>query len=224
MLNKKQGLIIALGGIAVLLVAVAAATLISNTSKQKTPYGQLPPPGLQVDISEAPAIDAKRQQLRCFVNGQFVGMATLDECATKNGVAAQALDVGLDESGELVAAETASLAPPPPVAPSVVEPTIEPVQTETTIAESSVAQSGPTGACLRFASGEWREVANGVTIGVCAQVLYDGRCERPGGASYGRWSDTTLRLVPGRVEQSADNKVFSLLVEQSKGCQVPLSR
>ncbi len=221
MLNKKQGLIIALGGIAVLLVAVAAATFISKSSKQKTPYGQLPPPGLQLDISEAPAIDAKRQQLRCFVNGQFVGMATLDDCATKNGVAAQALDVGLDESGELVAAETASLAPPPPVAPSVVEPKIEPVQTEMVTTESPSVASG---ACLRFASGEWREVAIGVSLAVCAQVLYDNRCERPGGASYGRWADTTLRLVPGRVEQSVDNKVFTTLVEQSKGCQVPLAR
>ena len=48
-------------------------------------------------------LDPKRP-LRCFVNGQFVGELPLSDCAQKNGVATGALDVGLDQSGALAAA------------------------------------------------------------------------------------------------------------------------
>jgi hypothetical protein len=44
---------------------------------------------------------------------------------------------------------------------------------------------------------------------------------RPGDALYGRWGDTTLRLVPRRVEQSADNTRFRTLAEQDRNCQFP---
>ena len=47
------------------------------------------------------------------------------------------------------------------------------------------------------------------------------RCVRPGEALYGRWGDTTLRLVPRRVEQSADNSRFSTLAEQDRSCTFP---
>ena len=39
---------------------------------------------------------------------------------------------------------------------------------------------------------------------------------RPGEARYGRWGDMTLRLVPGRVEQSSDNTNFRTLTEQDR--------
>ncbi|WP_204276711.1 hypothetical protein, partial [Klebsiella aerogenes] len=58
-------------------------------------------------------------------------------------------------------------------------------------------------------------------LGACVQALFAGKCERTGGASYGRWGEQTLRLVPGRVEQSSDNKSFRLLVEQTPSCGVP---
>ena len=45
--------------------------------------------------------------------GQFVGEFTLAECARRNGVATDALDVGIDETGALAAAPTAAFAPPP---------------------------------------------------------------------------------------------------------------
>jgi hypothetical protein len=57
--------------------------------------------------------------LRCFVSGQFVGEITLAECARKNGVATGALDVGVDETGALAAADEAGalLTPLPPPEP-----------------------------------------------------------------------------------------------------------
>ena len=63
-------------------------------------------------------VDATRP-LRCFVGGQFVGMVSLADCAKRNGVAAQALDVGLDQSGELAAASNGQtvLRPLPPPTP-----------------------------------------------------------------------------------------------------------
>ena len=43
----------------------------------------------------------------------------------------------------------------------------------------------------------------------------------PGEARYGRWGDTTLRLVPRRVEQSTDNNRFRTLAQQDRNCQFP---
>jgi hypothetical protein len=53
------------------------------------------------------------------------------------------------------------------------------------------------------------------------QTLFAGRCEKPGVATYGRWSQQTLRLVPGRVEISGDNRRFRPLVDQAAGCAIP---
>ncbi|WP_366515295.1 hypothetical protein [Phenylobacterium sp.] len=55
----------------------------------------------------------------------------------------------------------------------------------------------------------------------CVQTLFSGTCERQGEAAYGRWGGQTLRLVPGRVEVSADNRSFRLLVEQGPNCGFP---
>jgi hypothetical protein len=60
-----------------------------------------------------------------------------------------------------------------------------------------------------------------LTLNACVQALFAGRCERPGGASYGRWMSQTLRLAPGKVEVSGDNRSFRLLVEQGAGCAIP---
>ena len=53
-----------------------------------------------------------------------------------------------------------------------------------------------------------------MTLDACVQALFAGRCERPGGADYGRWNGDTLRLVTGRVERSSDNRTFRTLVTQ----------
>jgi hypothetical protein len=58
------------------------------------------------------------------------------------------------------------------------------------------------------------------TQGACVATLYNGVCQK-GGALYGRWGEQTLRLVPGRVEVSPDNRSFHVLTEQGPGCTVP---
>jgi hypothetical protein len=60
-----------------------------------------------------------------------------------------------------------------------------------------------------------------MTLNACVQALFAGRCEKPGAATYGRWMQQTLRLVPGRVEVSADNRSFRPLTEQGAGCAIP---
>jgi hypothetical protein len=60
-----------------------------------------------------------------------------------------------------------------------------------------------------------------MSLNACVQALYAGTCVRPGDAQYGRWGDTTLRLVPRRVEQSGDNSRFRTLAEQDRNCQFP---
>jgi hypothetical protein len=52
------------------------------------------------------------------------------------------------------------------------------------------------------------------------RVLFQGQCAKPGEAYYGRWGGEALRLIPGRVEISEDNKKFRLLVEQDADCSV----
>lgn len=208
-------LVLILGGAAAVLGAVVVALLV--TGRDEGPAE--PPPasrgGLQLDVSDPQPVGPD-QQLRCFVDGRFVGMATLSECAQRNGVASQALDVGLDPSGQLTAVPFA----PPPELPALVEPEPQPVpvqQPQPTPVPTPAA--GPTQRCLRHAGGEWREVGD-LSLNACVQQLYAGRCEQLGGASYGRWGGTTLRLVPGRVEQSSDNNTFRTLVQQGRDCSL----
>ena len=50
-------------------------------------------------------------------------------------------------------------------------------------------------------------------------MLFENRCVRPGDAVYGRYGSRTLRLVPGRVELSPNNRDFSFLMDQdSESC------
>ncbi|HYE42210.1 MAG TPA: hypothetical protein VEA15_02360 [Caulobacteraceae bacterium] len=220
---NNRNLILALGaGLAVLAGVVIAVMLASRGQESSTPPAERG--ALTVDVKEAPTLDPSRR-LRCYVNGQFVGESSLAECARKNGVSAQSLDVGLDESGALVAAETASLAPPPVLPPVVEAPPVEVIEDEprpddyADAGPAPVAQ-GPAGQCLRHAGGDWRELSTGLSLDACVRLLFDGQCVRPGDAVYGRWGDTTLRLVPGRVEQSNDNRTFRTLTTQGRGCTI----
>jgi hypothetical protein len=54
-------------------------------------------------------------------------------------------------------------------------------------------------------------------LAACVQALFAGRCVRAGDAAYGRWAQQTLRLAPGRVEISGDNRNFRPLMDQA-GC------
>lgn len=188
-----------------------------------------PPPaskgGLVVEmgsVDEAPS--ASGRQLRCFVGGQFVGMASLAQCAKKNGVSAQGLDVGLDANGALAAADGAGVVVTP-IAPEQLKANPKADALSATLepkSDAPEAKKPAVAACIRFNSGEWRKVGDDLELNSCARTLFDGKCEKDGSASYGRWGTQTLRLVTGKIEQSADNKSFAILVEQTMpGCHLP---
>ena len=220
LLNDRRFLLTVGGGlIAVLIAAGLGFGIMSREHKPKA----APPAsvgGLVVQMGRSD--DAKldpTQQLRCFVNGQFVGLETLADCARKNGVATQALDVGIDQTGALGAGVAGSALTPLPPPPSA-DPA--PPATDTPGPATVAAQRGPVGDCLRYSGQLWRKVGESQTLNACVQALFAGRCEKSGGASYGRWTTQTLRLVPHRVEISGDNKSFRTLVEQAdSGCSIP---
>lgn len=223
-LPNDNRVVLAIGaGIAVVAGVVLALVLAGGGDDAPPPVTQ--GPGLTVDLADAPGLEPTRE-LRCFVNGQFVGAATLADCARRNGVATEALDVGLDETGALSAARFV----PPPAAPpaqlSEVEPEPEPEPTRTEPsrpvedARQPVQRAGGA-PCLRHTGSGWRSLSNDMSREACVQALYSGTCvRRPGDAQYGRWGSQTLRLVPRRVEVSPDNDRFSTLAEQDpRSCQ-----
>ena len=206
-LNNRTILAIGVGVAAVLAIVLA---LVFSRGADRN--GDVPPAdrgGLTVDVADAPGLEPTRE-LRCFVDGQFIGMAT------------DALDVGLDETGALAAAPTASFAPPPSLPPVVIAE-IEPLPTPVTPNQPAPAPAPvATGsACLRHTGSDWRSLSPNMGLNACVMALYSGTCVRPGEALYGRWGDTTLRLVPRRVEQSSDNSRFRTLAEQDRNCQFP---
>ena len=79
----------------------------------------------------------------------------------------------------------------------------------------------PAPAPAGAAGSDWRTLSGSMSLNACVQALYAGTCVGPGDAQYGRWGDTTLRLVPRRVEQSNDNARFRTLAEQDRNCQFP---
>lgn len=217
---KDRRVLIAIGAAVALLAGVGIAAMMAGGGKDPA----TPPPasqgGLVVETGEPDdgRMDPARP-LRCFVAGQYVGEVTLAECAKRNGVATGALDVGLDESGALAAADQAGtvLTPLPPQAVTPAEPVAQAPANPV----APVAGGGPTAACLSYAEGRWREVSGEMTVGACAQALFAGRCEKQGSATYGRWAEKTLRLVAGKVESSNDNRSFRTLVEQGPNCSIP---
>ena len=217
---QDNRLLIAIGaGLAVVAAVVLALVFSGGRGRDAGP----PPAaqgGLTVDVADAPELSTTRE-LRCFVNGQFIGMETLTDCARRNGVATDALDVGIDETGALAAAPTAAFAPPPSLPPvELTEAEPAPAIEQNQPAQPSV-QTASGSPCLRYTGSDWRSLSSNMSLNACVQALYAGTCVRPGEALYGRWGETTLRLVPRRVEQSPDNNRFRTLVEQDRGCQFP---
>jgi hypothetical protein len=215
---KDRRTVLVLAGAAVALLAgLAIAWTLVSSHRGETPP---PPPasrgGLVIDSADA--ADAARMDptkpLRCFVAGQPVGELTLSECAKRNGVSTDALDVGVDQTGALAAADAAGVVLTPLPPPEAKGP--EEAPADTAPAPSALPQivSGSPGACWRYAEGQWRKLPADMGLGACAQTLFAGRCERAGEAAYGRWQQQTLRLVAGRVEISADNHSFRTLLDQ----------
>ncbi len=220
-LPKDNRTVLIVGGGLAVVAAVAAALVFSGGREASTEAPPASQGGLTIDLAEAPTLEPARE-LRCFVDGQFVGMATLADCAQRNGVATSALDVGLDATGALAAAPTAAFAPPPELP---AEPVVTMTPAEEGASSVETSRSAPPTAsatvCMRHTGSEWRSIGAGMSLGACVQALYAGTCVRPGEAQYGRWGDTTLRLVPRRVEQSNDNTRFRTLAQQDRNCQFP---
>lgn len=213
---SRNQLVIA-GAALALLAGVVIAWMLMRSGETSTE----PPPASQAGlVIESGPADGRLDPagpLRCFVAGQFVGELSLADCARRNGVATDALDVGIDETGALAAADQAGmvLTPLPPEEGAEPPPEVE------QLAPPPAVVAGPVALCLRHAGGQWRKVAD-TDLNGCVQALFAGRCERPGQATYGRFGQQTLRLVAGRVEISADNQTFRTLVAQGPNCSLPV--
>jgi hypothetical protein len=211
--DRRTTLTIA-GGAVALVAGLVGALLLSAQGKGEK---SAPPPasqgGLVVDVGPADDRLDPARGLRCFVAGRFVGEMTLAKCAERNGVATGSLDVGTDGTGALAAADRAGtvLTPLPPQPVTTLGPAASP--------PPPTAPAAPTADCWKYA-GEWRRLPVDQTLGACVQSLFSGRCEKAGSASYGRWGQQTLRLVPGRVEVSSDNRSFKTLAEQAANCAI----
>jgi|SRR5579859_712638 len=213
---KDRRTVFALAGAGVALMAgLAMAWFLISQHRGETPG---PPPaskaGLVIDTGEGrdARLDAAKP-LRCFVAGQLVGELTLGDCAKRNGVATDALDVGLDRTGALAAADQAgALITPLP-------PTEAANDDETPGADAANSPAAPqvsssvTSPCWRYAEGQWRKLLGEQTLNACVQIVFAGRCERAAEAAYGRWAQQTLRLEGARVEISTDNRNFRALLE-----------
>jgi hypothetical protein len=222
----RGGRLVVLGGALALLAGLAIAwVLLASGRGERAP----PPPasqaGLVIESGEETGRIDPAKPLRCFVQGQFVGELTLSDCARRNGVATDALDVGIDETGALAAAEQAgtTLTPLPPAETAQTPEVQEGAQPSEAVQPPPAAAPPPvaTGACWRRERGRWVRLPNDMDLNACVQQLFAGRCERPGAADYGRWGDQTQRLVTGRVEASADNKTFRTLAAQGANCAIP---
>lgn len=216
-LLKDRRIVLAIGAGVALLLGVIIAVFIMGGDKGS----DAPPPAsqgglvVQTGRDDDTKLDASRP-IRCFVAGQFVGEVTLADCAERNGVATGALDVGVDETGALAAADVAGtiLAPLPPKE-TATQPT-------PAVVENAPAATAPAAgsACLRYAGGAWATIGS-MDLNGCVQTLFSGQCEARGAATYGRWGEQTLRRVRGKIEISNDNRRFRTLVEQPANCTIP---
>ena len=206
--QTDRRLLTAVAAGAALLVVLAGVAFVS-AHRAPSAHGDTPVAhgALQVRMGETGVgkVDASAP-LRCFVGGRFAGEMPLGDCAVRNGVESGKLGVGVDATGQVAAAagDGADLAPLPeaPAADAGAEP------------DASRADAAPAAACLRYGPGGWRPAGVGLTLRACARTLFENRCVRPGEAVFGRYGGRTLRLTPGRVDVSPDNRDFDRLMDQ----------
>ena len=202
---------VALAGTGVALVAgLSIAAVLMSRGHAPTEAPPASQGGLVVETGRDDDIKLdERRPLRCFVDGKLIGELTLTDCAHRNGVATGALDVGLDPSGALAAANGvgAQITPLPPTA--------SPAPSAQADADGGVSRAA---GCWRYSDGQWERLPDDLPLSTCLQTLYGGQCQRGGAPLYGRWSDRTLRLLEGRLEISADNRNFHVIADRSPGC------
>jgi hypothetical protein len=197
------------GGLLVAVLAIAVGLFILLRGPHPAALPAASTGGLVVTQATQQAKLDPQKPLRCFVNGQLVGEETLADCAKRNGVATEALDVGVDQTGQLAAAnQNNEMATP--LAP------LPQTQTPVVSAQPDAADvAGGTGDCLRYAAATWREAGAGMSLSGCVKLLFDGHCAKVGATSYGRWVGQTLRQTTGEIDISNDDKDFRQLVPQS---------
>ncbi|HXQ09955.1 MAG TPA: hypothetical protein VN805_03040 [Caulobacteraceae bacterium] len=197
------------GGLLVAALAVALGLFLLL----RGPHTATPPPastgGLVVTQAAQQAKLDPQKPLRCFVNGQLVGEETLADCAKRNGVATEALDIGVDQTGQLAAANqnnemATPLAPLPQTQVAAVS-----------AQPDAVDVASGAGDCLRYAAATWREAGAGMSLSGCVKLLFDGHCAKGGATAYGRWMSQTLRQTTGEIDISNDDKDFHQLVPQT---------
>ena len=222
---SPQSRTIAAGAAAVLVLVAAGggvALLMSHKPAPRTAAAD--GRRLTLELGRADTRADTSRPIRCFVDGRNVGDLSIALCAQKNGVDARSLDLGLDRSGVLSAGQDVALTPAPRLdltAPPVLQPVVIPELQAANAVSPAGGPASTLGACLDYETGAWRSVGEELPLGACVRRLFDGRCERPGGALYGRWADRTVRLVPGRIEVSSDNRNFRTLASQGPGCSLP---
>lgn len=215
---RPVGRLVLLGAAVAMAAGLALAMLVLVLGRP----GQGPPPASEGGL----VVEAGRRgdpgppsplRLRCFVQGRLVGELPLEDCAQRNGIASGTLEANTDPSGEprVGSGDLANLSQPPPALPVEV---IKPPEPQ---GAGGGTPAGGLASCWRHNGTDWRRLPGEMAQSACVQLLFAGRCERPGEASYGRWGAQTLRLVTGRVEISADNRTFRLLVEQDPNCGLP---
>lgn len=220
--TRRGAPLVAIGALVALLAGAAIAWFLVADDRGRQPAPPASEGGLVIDSSGADDARADGGKLlRCFVQGQYVGELSLTDCARRNGVATDALDVGIDETGALAAADQAGqmLIPLPPMEDEGEEPAPVEVVEPQGVDEADLAGDAQA-LCRRYEGGRWRRVGE-MDLDSCVQALFAGRCEKPGQASYGRHGQQTLRLVTGRLEVSDDNRTFRAIAPQAPDCSLP---
>jgi hypothetical protein len=219
---KDRRVIVAMGaGVAVAAGLGVAAIMVA---RHKAGADEAPPASqaglvVQTGRDDDVKLDPARP-LHCFVGGKLVGDLPLYACARRNGIAAGALDVGLDPSGALAAGngDSTPLTPLPPAAAEASSSEAPRDAASTVGADGS--QSGAI--CWRRGGGAWRRLPTAVSLEACVQTLFAGRCLPADAAPiYGHWGDNMLRLIPGGVQISDDDRNFRSLVDQAPDCALP---
>jgi hypothetical protein len=149
------------------------------------------------------------RELRCFVNGQYVGSQF---CRTARlAWPPMRLTSGLTRPNFAAAPRLLSVLPPKPSLDRNGDRQPQP-------ASGICDHAGPGFVCERQPStcantgSEWRTVSNAMSLSQCVQALYSKLCPAPGDA-HGRSGDVTASCR--RVEQSNDNNRFRVLAEQT---------